>query len=89
MLTFAYSEHLCAACRACALSCGLTILHSDALRVLHFFFSTTLHTVCLHLVYLLFRKVCKRQDRTILAQMSIVWLKEYLPLNTNYQSIYI
>jgi hypothetical protein len=88
MLTLAYSEHLCAAGRACALSSRLAVLHSYALRVFHFLFSPALHTVCLHLVYLLFVTFVLK-DRTLLAQMSIVLLKHYLPESINYQSIYI
>jgi len=48
-LTFPYSKHLSAACRAHTLSCRPTIFHSYALSILHLPFSTALHTVCLHL----------------------------------------
>jgi hypothetical protein len=47
-LALPYPKHLGAACRAHTLSCWLTILHGNALSILHLSFGAALHTICLH-----------------------------------------
>jgi hypothetical protein len=47
-LAFTDSKHLGATNRACALSRRLTILHGNALGVLHFTLGSTFHTIGLH-----------------------------------------
>ena len=48
VLAFSYSKHLGATCGTNTLGCRLAILHGDSLAILHFPFSATFHTVCLH-----------------------------------------
>jgi hypothetical protein len=48
-LALADFEHLGTAARANTLCGWLTIFHSDNLRIAHFPFGATFHTVCLHL----------------------------------------
>ena len=47
-LSLAYPEHLRPTYGTHTLGCRLAILHGYALGILHFPFSTTFHTICLH-----------------------------------------
>ena len=69
--TLSYSEHLRATHGTHALSRWFPILHGYGLSVLHFPFGTTLHTIRLHLVYLLF-DICGMDDKLFLVRMSMV-----------------
>ena len=70
-LGLTYSEDFGSAARAFTLGCGATILHRYYPRILNINLFPALHTIRLHLVYLLF-DMCAMDDKLFLVRMSIV-----------------